>query len=96
MPSPVADVVFWIAVACCAVAELAIVRAVFAARGGSGPAIGGGARRIPRVPEMLWAILPAIALGAVLALTWRAMHPRGAGDHSHPGAAAAPAQGTAT
>ena len=62
-----ADVLFWLAAGCCAVAELAIVRSVAGAR---------------RASEMVWAVLPALALAAVLALTWRAMH-AGPDDHGH-------------
>lgn len=34
-----------------------------------------GARRGPPVLEWLYAIVPALALAAVLAWTWRTMHP---------------------
>ena len=70
-----ADAVFWIAVACCVVAQVAILRSVMAARRGavSPPARQGR--------EILWAVLPALALAATLLLTWRAMHPRTGSDH---------------
>ena len=72
MPHPVADAVFWAAVLCCAVAEVAIVRSAVAAR-----PITGGAPLPPlrRTVEVAWAVLPAVALGLVLFWTWRAMHP---------------------
>ncbi|MBA3891937.1 MAG: hypothetical protein H0X64_15560 [Gemmatimonadaceae bacterium] len=57
-----ADAVFWAAVASCAVAQVAIVRSVVISP-----------RR--RAIEVAWAILPAIALGALLVMTWRRMHP---------------------
>lgn len=77
-----ADAIFWIAVACCVVAQAAIVRSVLLARGGS--------TRARRAAELMWAVLPAIALAAVLVLTWRTMHRAGPG-HSHPEAAVPPA-----
>ena len=72
MSLSLADAIFWIAVACCAIAQLAIVRSVLIS-----PA------RVPdnqptsavrRLVEIAWAVLPGIALAFVLLLTWRAMH----------------------
>lgn len=72
MSLSLADAIFWVAVACCFVAQLAIVRSVIVS-----PA------RIPdsqptsmgrRVVEIAWAVLPGVALALVLLLTWRAMH----------------------
>jgi hypothetical protein len=74
---------FWTSVACCAFAQFFILRSV-----------GGGGRRhvpeplahLPRqrgAVEVLWALVPAVALGVVLAFTWRAIRaapaPAGAG-----------------
>jgi hypothetical protein len=56
----------------CAIAELAILRAVF-----TPPANASSSSAIPHSPrgaEMLWGVLPAIALAALLAATWRAIH----------------------
>jgi len=67
-----ADAVFWTAVVLCAVAEIAIVRSALASR----PAP--TAEHVPaarRPVEVLWALVPAIALAVVLAATWRAIHP---------------------
>lgn len=72
MSRQVAEIVFWIAVAMCAIAELAILRAVF-----TPPADASSTAPIPHSPrgaEMLWGVLPAIALAALLAATWRAIH----------------------
>jgi heme/copper-type cytochrome/quinol oxidase subunit 2 len=71
------EATFWVAAVACAVAQAAIVRSVFVARvPAAGPAgdvpRAAGARR---APEVAWAVLPALALAGVLALTWRAMHP---------------------
>ena len=73
MRPTLADAIFWVAVACCALAQLAILRSVFAAhpRPGDGPAM----PRVRRGVEAVWAVVPAIGLALVLALTWRAMHP---------------------
>lgn len=54
------------------VAELAILRAAFTPRsddGGSGPI-----PHSPRGAEMMWAVIPAIALIFLFAATWRAIH----------------------
>jgi heme/copper-type cytochrome/quinol oxidase subunit 2 len=72
MSLSLADAIFWVAVACCVIAQLAIVRSVLVS-----PA------RVPdsqptstgrRVVEIAWAVLPGVALAFVLLLTWRAMH----------------------
>lgn len=56
-----ADAMFWAAVASCAVAQVAIVRSVVISP-----------KR--RTIELAWAVLPALALGAVLLVTWRRLH----------------------
>jgi hypothetical protein len=67
-----ADVIFWIAVACCTVAQLAIIRsAIVSPARVAGGAPTSGARR---AAESAWAVLPGVALAAVLLFTWRAMH----------------------
>ena len=77
MSPNVADAVFWIAVVACAVAQGAILRSVLVARQ---PELPAGARVAParRSAELTWAILPAVALAGVLALTWRTLHPAAA------------------
>ena len=65
---------FWTSVACCLVAQVLIVRSVV------------GARRLPAASpelprprggvELLWAIVPAVALGVLLLFTWRAIDAR--------------------
>ncbi|HUF25650.1 MAG TPA: hypothetical protein VMM18_01615 [Gemmatimonadaceae bacterium] len=69
MSLPVA--LFWVAAAVCAVAQLLIVRSVFSPHP---DATGGDAlRRSGRLAETVWALLPALILALVLALTWRAV-----------------------
>ena len=87
MSNALADAIFWIAVASCTVAQVAILRSIFNTAPHGAPAATPGAPRIHRAMEIVWAILPAIALAAVLGLTWRAMqHERGAPEHhsGHP------------
>jgi len=71
MPVSFAIGLFWISVACCVVAQLLIVRSVI------------GARHVPRpdteLPrsragvELMWAIVPAVALVVLFVFTWRAI-----------------------
>lgn len=60
MSIPFADAVFWTAVGSCAIAQVAIVRAVVTSP-----------KR--RAIELVWAVLPALALAAALVVTWRRM-----------------------
>jgi heme/copper-type cytochrome/quinol oxidase subunit 2 len=72
MSVSLADAIFWVAVACCSVAQVAILRSVVispARVAGSQPT--SAARR---AGEILWAVLPGIALAVVLFFTWQAMH----------------------
>jgi heme/copper-type cytochrome/quinol oxidase subunit 2 len=50
---------------------------------------------VRRGAELLWAVVPALALAAVLFLTWRAMHPRAAAAPASPGAVIVSAGGRA-
>ena len=77
MPSSLADAVFWLGVATCAVAQVAIVRSVIRARRAP-DAPGNPDRAVPRphfAVELAWAVVPALALVALFVATWRAMHP---------------------
>jgi heme/copper-type cytochrome/quinol oxidase subunit 2 len=72
MSFSLADAIFWVAVACCVVAQLAIVHSVIISPArvpGSEPT-----STTRRVGELAWAVIPGIALAFVLVLTWRAMH----------------------
>lgn len=73
MSFSLADAIFWIAVACCSVAQLAIIRSVFIS-----PArvaeTAESASTGRRVAEIMWAVLPGIALVVLFVFTWRAMH----------------------
>ena len=79
MTASFAAALFWLSVVCCVVAEVAIVRATLRVSRLSGePAVvaptGGSVLPRPRRGlELLWVILPALALAAVLGATWRAV-----------------------
>jgi heme/copper-type cytochrome/quinol oxidase subunit 2 len=83
MNQPLAETIFWIAAIACVIAELAILRSTFAAR---------GAHKSELVPhasprgELAWAILPALVLVVVLTATWQRIDAReahmGTMDHS--------------
>lgn len=68
----IADAVFWIAVACCVLAQLAIVHSVVVSPARAADREPASATR--RVAEIAWAILPGIALAVVFVFTWRAIH----------------------
>ena len=73
MSNALGDAIFWVAVASCTIAQVAILRSIFNTSPEGAPAVTAGAPRIRRAMEIVWAILPAIALAGVLALTWKAM-----------------------
>ena len=62
---------FWLSAACCLVAQVLIVRSVLGARRLPAPS-----PALPRAHggvELLWAVVPAVALGVLLLFTWRAI-----------------------
>lgn len=66
-----ANGLFWVSVACCAIAQVFIVQSVRGSRHAPEPTAG-----LPRARpsvEMMWAILPALSLGVLLFFTWRAV-----------------------
>jgi heme/copper-type cytochrome/quinol oxidase subunit 2 len=69
----VATALFWVAVVCCIVAQIALIDAAIRApmQGSSESA----SMRMPsRVTEIGWTIVPAIGLAVLLVFTWRATH----------------------
>jgi len=64
-----AGAIFWIAVASIAIAQAAIIRSVLRVDRGVAD------QPLRRASELAWAIVPGIALVALLLFTWRAMHP---------------------
>ena len=73
MSSHLADAIFWIAVACCSIAQVAILRSVISSPARTSDS---GIETSParRAVEIAWAVLPGIALALVLLSTWRTMH----------------------
>lgn len=68
-----ADGLFWSSAACCAIAQYLILRSV-----GGGRHLPEPSARLPRqrgVVELVWAVVPAVALVALFVVTWRTMHP---------------------
>ena len=65
---------FWLSVACCAIAQLLIIRSVLGARSPlSPPTI---TPRSRSGTEVVWAVLPALGLALLLFFTWRAIDAR--------------------
>jgi heme/copper-type cytochrome/quinol oxidase subunit 2 len=66
-----ADGLFWLSVACCAVAQIFIIRSVQLGRHRSDPSA--VASRSRYGVELMWAVLPAFGLAVLLAFTWKAV-----------------------
>lgn len=84
------EAIFWVAAACCLVAQVAIIRSVLLPHAPTP-----GPDQVPRPrtgTEIAWALLPALALIGVFALTWRAIHAPARPESMHV-SAAAPALG---
>ncbi|HEX9129902.1 MAG TPA: hypothetical protein VF850_12145 [Gemmatimonadaceae bacterium] len=73
MNQPLAEMIFWIAVVACAVAEIAILRSTFVARRANKSEL---VPASPRGGEIAWAAIPAVALCAVLIATWQRIEAR--------------------
>jgi heme/copper-type cytochrome/quinol oxidase subunit 2 len=73
MNQPLAEAVFWIAAVACVVAEMAILWSTYAAR---------RVKQSDQVPsasrggEITWAIIPAVMLASLLAVTWQRIEAR--------------------
>lgn len=77
MVTRVADAIFWIAVVCSAVAQLAIVRSsIVSPVHASASTTSSTGRR--RALEVCWAVIPGVVLALLFVATWRAMHPAAA------------------
>ena len=72
MAHSLAEPIFWVAAVICVVAELAILRSAFMPR----PDTIESAEmpHTSRGIEMIWAIVPAVALAVLMAATWRAVN----------------------
>ena len=78
------DVLFWLFVALCVVAQLGILRPLVAPR--AAPEARPGVPATRPVIEVLWTVVPAIGLALLLAFTWRAMHPADSANRAVPAA----------
>jgi heme/copper-type cytochrome/quinol oxidase subunit 2 len=74
VPHSLAEIVFWLSVACCLVAQVLIVRSVLAAR--RLPAVRPELPRANPGVELMWAVVPGIALAVLMLFTWRAIRER--------------------
>lgn len=72
MSQQTSELIFWIACGLCVVAELAILRSAFSPHANADTPT--PIPHSPRGTEMVWAVIPAIILGVLLAATWRAIH----------------------
>lgn len=71
MPSRLTEMIFWFSAICCALAQAAILRSVVVA---PVHAHDDAAPRGRRGADIVWAVLPGIALVLVFVFTWRVMH----------------------
>lgn len=72
MSQSTSELVFWVACGLCVIAELAILRSAFSPHTNADTPT--PIPHSPRGTEMVWAVIPAIILGVLLAATWRAIH----------------------
>lgn len=73
MSPTIANAVFWIAAATCLIAQIAVVRSAIRSPMPGAPDTTVVMPR--RWKEIVWTIVPAIALTLILLATWRAIHP---------------------
>jgi heme/copper-type cytochrome/quinol oxidase subunit 2 len=72
MPAALNSTLFWIAAACCAVAQVALIWSAIRAPMSGSPE--SASMRMPsRKSEIAWTIVPAIGLAVLLVFSWRAM-----------------------
>ena len=76
MNQPLAETIFWIAALACAVAEIAILRSILAQRRAQNSTLVASSSQLA---ELIWAIVPAIALSVLLFATWQRIQAR----HNH-------------
>ena len=74
MVNRLGDAIFWIAVACCIVAQAAIVRSSLVSPAQAPNATGQTASPGRRALEVCWAVIPGIALALLFVATWHAIH----------------------
>src|SRR6476659_11309366 len=73
MNQPLAETIFWIAALACALAEIAILRSTIAQKRSHNPSL---VRAGSQLSELIWAVIPAVALSLLLIATWRRIEAR--------------------
>ena len=83
MSQPLAETIFWIAAAACAIAEIAILRFTFATPPKKSELVPAS----PRAGEIALTIVPALALIVVFGATWQRIQARESHNEmmDHPG-----------
>ncbi len=76
---------FWLAVVCCVVAQIEILRSALK----TPPASDSSVPAPARWSEVMWTLIPAIGLALVLVFTWRAIEAHGRADALRPSQSAA-------
>jgi len=76
---------FWLAVACCAVAQIALLHSALKAGAPSDTALPAPSRW----SEVVWTLIPAVGLALVLAFTWRTIEAHSRSDVVRPAATSA-------
>jgi heme/copper-type cytochrome/quinol oxidase subunit 2 len=71
---------FWLAVGCCVVAQIEIVRSAFK----TPPASDNAVPAPSRWSEVVWTLIPAVGLAVVLVFTWRAVEAHGQANAMQP------------
>ena len=84
MSASLAGVMFWLSAASCVVAEVSIIRATLRVQGGSPTGASAALPHPRRWLEIVWVVLPAIALAALLVGTGRAIFVPHADTHVVP------------
>ena len=76
---------FWLAVVCCVVAQIEIVRSALK----TPPASNNAVPTPARWTEVVWTLVPAVGLAVVLVFTWRAIEAHQQADAMRPAQSAA-------
>lgn len=76
---------FWLAVVCCVVAQIEILRSALK----TPPASDSSVPAPARWSEVMWTLIPAIGLAVVLVFTWRAIEAHGQAHALRPSQSAA-------
>lgn len=92
MSAGLAGIIFWLSVASCIVAQVAIIRATSRVSRLTAGDAGAALPHPRRWLEIVWVVLPAIALGVLLVVTWRTLDTPRTDARDFPPTARAPQQ----